>query len=1132
MKIYTILNAAKPSLRKKAFLGLLFVAAVCLPWTAPCYAQDQPQIFVQQGHHFAVDLGGMSTNGEYLATYSGSDVVLWQMHSRLEVFSQTCRSTIQAAQPNNDGSKLVVITRREHEPNSTICIEQWDTATQEIENYRHFFRCRFVSIFSSFEGERRSIVYQSEDTNIWYYGVWNGQWQELASIPIDFEFKSAEFNASGDAVYILSHSNALYRWDLVGNQLVKVGDIPAAADECNGISVSSDEQSLVFWGGRSEELYACSLPDLGLQHTYEHSTWIRQGIISPDGSLVAALGNSVVVWRMDTGERLAVFTGLKESDSTIAFSPDSRWLLMGGEPITSNGSYAGVNVFIWDSETGQSLQPLEGTSLALDQGSVSQDMALVCSMDRAFLWDLAHGRLVEVFPLRYWGYGSSIDYRGTVAHLARRRDVAAVLYDENTIRIFNYNTNETLMELKTENIVSGIAMFPAGNSLIVHYREKNEISIYNIDKCEISRTINIDSLSLFKDAIISFGNKCTIPTISDGNTTCIIDFIHGKIWEVNASRATVLSDGETILMEGFGHEGVIELFNLNSGELCREYNTTGGLSDPPEARIYDIAVSPDNRFVAMLSDDVDAYAGVWDLESGEYLSRSAPWHGRNRITQVLFPDDDRLLTLSLDGTARLWDVEKMSEIARFIAFPDGEWIVMTPEGYYNSSARGHERVTVRIGGNIYSMDQFYDVFYRPDLVEYRLQGGQLREVAPYTLAEVLTSPPPAVTLAELPENTDRQAMEVPFTVRSQGGGIGDVRVFVNGKLVRSDGFYRALEHEHYEQMASLETMNGRDLLEQNRNFMVMPTQGHGAAVGLDRVDIYEDTVVVDLVPGENTITICAFNGDNTVQSTLATVTVTCTAEAPPPHLYIIAVGIDDYSGEENDLAYAVRDARDVAAKIKVAAASLFSTGNIHTTVLLDAEATREGILAAMKDVADKTLPGDSFVLFLAGHGILAGDEYSFVTQDFEGSLSRGCLVTSADLVEASKRIKAMSQLMILDTCHAGGVDYLVSGLYDARISTLARQLGLHIYAACSSTEQALDGFEGNGLFTHTLLEGLGNPQVDIDADDLVGAIELGAFARDRTLDISGGLGFEQRPVIVNFGEDMAIYNLHSSRSLQ
>jgi hypothetical protein len=47
---------------------------------------------------------------------------------------------------------------------------------------------------------------------------------------------------------------------------------------------------------------------------------------------------------------------------------------------------------------------------------------------------------------------------------------------------------------------------------------------------------------------------------------------------------------------------------------------------------------------------------------------------------------------------------------------------------------------------------------------------------------------------------------------------------------------------------------------------------------------------------------------------------------------------------------------------------------------------------------------------------------------------------------------------------AGGVDNIVSGLYDARMSVLAKKMGLHIYASAGSVQTALDGYQGNGLY--------------------------------------------------------------------
>lgn len=69
-----------------------------------------------------------------------------------------------------------------------------------------------------------------------------------------------------------------------------------------------------------------------------------------------------------------------------------------------------------------------------------------------------------------------------------------------------------------------------------------------------------------------------------------------------------------------------------------------------------------------------------------------------------------------------------------------------------------------------------------------------------------------------------------------------------------------------------------------------------------------------------------------------------------------------------------------------------------------------------------------------------------LTHDYDGNISDTNLISSNEFVEISKKIKSLSQLFIFDTCHAGGVDIIVSGLYDASMSVLAKKMGLHIYA--------------------------------------------------------------------------------------
>ena len=250
------------------------------------------------------------------------------------------------------------------------------------------------------------------------------------------------------------------------------------------------------------------------------------------------------------------------------------------------------------------------------------------------------------------------------------------------------------------------------------------------------------------------------------------------------------------------------------------------------------------------------------------------------------------------------------------------------------------------------------------------------------------------------------------------------------------------------------------------------------------------------------------------------------AKSENPHLYILSIGIDQYRDNAVNLKYAVKDAKDLEEKLKVQSATLYKPQNIHYTIITDREATKANITDKINELSKIVKPNDSFILFAAGHGVLLQNQYYMLTHDFNGQMNDESMISSNEIVEASKKIKSLSQLFIFDTCHAGGVDTIVSGLYDARMSVLAKKIGLHIYASANDRQSALDGYKGNGLFTHTLLNGLNNNrEADKNKDGKVSVVGLGSYSQDKTRGISEEIGHTQTPLIINFGRDYPIYQL-------
>jgi len=604
-----------------------------------------------------------------------------------------------------------------------------------------------------------------------------------------------------------------------------------------------------------------------------------------------------------------------------------------------------------------------------------------------------------------------------------------------------------------------------------------------------------------------------------------------KIQELNASEGhfppAVFSvafspDGKHALSGGA--DGTIRLLDIMSWtELKRIKGHTG-------EGVWYVAFSRDGKYI--LSGGADGLLKLWDASSGAEIRTYSAYSG-NSLSLIpkavgyaaLLPDGKHIVSGATDGAVRIWDVGTGEEIALLIGFEDGEWLAITSEGYYNSSEKGAQYLKVKYEGTNYTVDQFYDVFYRPDIVAAKLSGQDISGLISITMKDARKSPPPLVEFTSHIPGKDQQKAKVCYQVKSAGGGIGEVRLFHNGKLIQSDGYYREVAKSTADK-TQLASLDSKAIYEDMRSVSIKGKIDTTPTTGKSKGDVFEDCKEIDAIAGDNEVSVTAFNGNNTVQSYMKTINFKSNIKLEDPHLYILSVGIDQYKDTNVNLKYAVKDAKDLEEKLKAQSATLYKPENIHYSLLIDTEATKTNIINKVNELSNTIKPQDSFILFVAGHGVLLQNQYYMLTHDYNGNVSDASMVSSNELVDMSKKIKSLSQLFIFDTCHAGGVDAIVSGLYDARMSVLAKKMGLHIYASASDKQSAMDGYKGNGLFSYTLLDGLNNnKEADKNKDGKVSVVGLGEYSKKMTTNISKEIGHSQTPLIINYGNDSPIYKL-------
>ncbi len=153
------------------------------------------------------------------------------------------------------------------------------------------------------------------------------------------------------------------------------------------------------------------------------------------------------------------------------------------------------------------------------------------------------------------------------------------------------------------------------------------------------------------------------------------------------------------------------------------------------------------------------------------------------------------------------------------------------------------------------------------------------------------------------------------------------------------------------------------------------------------------------------------------------------------------------------------------------------TGGVES-VAGAAAVTRKGILAEVQGCAELAEPGDTFVFYFSGHGVLADEEPTLVTIA-DGKTAAGIdYIKIREIQQAAAGCASNKRVMILDCCqNLKGKDELPEGY--GTLSDLAR--GWSIFLSCSPGEFSLedqyfgdsrDDYLQQGIFTASLVEGL------------------------------------------------------------
>jgi len=494
-------------------------------------------------------------------------------------------------------------------------------------------------------------------------------------------------------------------------------------------------------------------------------------------------------------------------------------------------------------------------------------------------------------------------------------------------------------------------------------------------------------------------------------------------------------------------------------------------------------------------------------------------HGSSILDGAFSADGSLLFTASDDRTVGVWRVETAELLYRWVTDDRGQWVAFAPDGIYAASREAGRLLHFVVDGAVYPFEQFDLARNRPDLL----------------WARVGLATPGLVSAAR--DAVERRARRMGLAVPSLEGAVASAappRVALDRGQVPVATSATAIT---LEARAEVATSTAAPLARWQVHVNDVPLWGRrglpvseaGARTAARRLD-------VPLGHGANKVQVSVVD-ERGVESRRETVRVVRTGPEPRRALRIFAAGVSEYRDPALRLAYAAKDAREVAAGFADAGRALGLTV-AEPRVLTDGAVTREALQAWRAELL-RTAVDDHVVVFLAGHGLLGADQgYLFATADIDAASPAGRAVPYEAIEDLLDAIPARRKVLLMDTCHSGEVDPdeaarlvaaapgvktravrgfgpALSGSKVARgedrellrelFADLRRGTGAIVLSSAAGVEVAFESERWkNGAFTYAVLEAMRAKGTDSNGDGRVSVMELREAAARRVRELTRG----------------------------
>ncbi len=446
------------------------------------------------------------------------------------------------------------------------------------------------------------------------------------------------------------------------------------------IAVSADGKKLITKEGSN---YALRIIDAEteIECRIEGCNSVRSFTLSPDGrTLATGHEDEVSLWDPQDGSCITVVENISASFSPIAFSPDSRQILVRGRGLQ-----------LHDIQRGQTRTIVNRISSRCDCSVFASDGCILVTdgPDTSYnVWDLQTGKIktrllnpvdpysgVRVYPSgRIFVFSPD-----SVLLVGRTSDKTILVWD------LQYGKCIRVIEIKKRAKKPALVIHPDGRTIAYNDGEQIIIRDLRTDKIQCLTAEGLDtlrSLTFTEDGryLISLDQE-TLRQWDTASGQCLrtvrlLDFC--KVSENNFMSFIHLVDPQklTFILGEFSFEEKPpkHLWNALTGHCLQTFEGYEG---------GQIVVLPDGK--TFLSYDRQNSITQWSIETGE-CNRKIEGVPENRdfnhiVDLVLYPDQSVLMAATCEGVLYFWDFASGKLLATGYNLPEGHLWTTPPDDF-------------------------------------------------------------------------------------------------------------------------------------------------------------------------------------------------------------------------------------------------------------------------------------------------------------------------------------------------------------------------------------------------------------------------------------------------------------------